>query len=79
MMFDPAIDSLEDVLAIRAQAMTMLKQGAQVMEWQNESQSARLGFNVPLETIMVETKAYMDAYARGAVITRTNASYFTNF
>jgi hypothetical protein len=71
MLFNPAIDSLEEVLAIRAKAKEMLADGAQVLEWTNEAQSVRKVIGLPLETVLTETEAYLLAYSRGAVITRT--------
>lgn len=71
MIFNLGLDSLEEVLAIRAKTKEMLAEGAQVLEWTNESQSVRKVIGLPLETILKETEAYLLAYSRGAVITRT--------
>jgi hypothetical protein len=74
MLFDPNIDSLEDVLAIRAKAMTALKQGQATVSWQNEGSAETLAWTLPVREVLDETKAYLQAVdpdLYGRRVTRT--------
>lgn len=79
-LFDVNIDRPEDILAIREKAMSMLKEGKTVMEWENEGTSAKKAFGLPLDKILAETKAYLQAKdpdVYGRRITRTSARVYS--
>jgi hypothetical protein len=78
MLFDPATDSIEEVLAVRAKAKELLAQGLVVMEWGNEGTSARKAFGLPLRDLMQETLAFLrlaDPQTYGRRVTRTRPGY----
>jgi hypothetical protein len=78
MLFDPNIDSLEDVIAIRAKAITALKQGQATVSWQNEGSAETLAWTLPVSVVLEETKIYLkivDPALYGRRVTRTTPLY----
>jgi hypothetical protein len=61
MLFDTLIDTEADVLAIRRAAMEAVKNGQTVMSWANEGSSANLQFTLPVQQVLEETKAFLQA------------------
>ena len=53
---DPVIDTEEDVLAIRATALAMLKEGKTVLEWTGEGVSSKKAFVAPVFDILAECR-----------------------
>jgi hypothetical protein len=81
-IFDPNIDSLEDVLAIRAKAIQALKDGSTVTSWTSEGSSATSQFTMPTKVVLEETKYYLqtvDPDTYGKRITRTRAGFSNSF
>lgn len=58
-LFDPKIDSIETVLAIRAKALQLYAQGNTVMEWTGEGTSAKKAFVAPIMEILAETRWFL--------------------
>jgi hypothetical protein len=58
-LFDPMIDSIDVVLAIRAKAMTLMAEGKTVMEWQGEGLSAVKQFTMPIADVLEETRYFL--------------------
>jgi hypothetical protein len=53
---DPIIDSEATVLAIRSQAMSLLRQGKTLMEWEGEGTSSKKAWVAPVSEILAETR-----------------------
>jgi hypothetical protein len=53
---DPTIDTEDDILAIRAAAMALYKEGKSIIEWEGEGTRAKRAFVAPIEKILAETR-----------------------
>jgi 4-aminobutyrate aminotransferase-like enzyme len=70
-LFDITIDELEDVIAIRTQAMQVLKDGGTVLtSWSSEGTSVTLFQGLPVTKIIEECNLYIRAHAAGKRIRR---------
>lgn len=58
-MFDPAIDSEADVLAIRVKAISLMRQGIQTMSWTGEGVSSTKQFVFPVADVLYETRLFL--------------------
>jgi hypothetical protein len=56
---DPLIDSEDEVLAIRAAALALYKEGKTIIEWEGEGTSAKRAFVAPIEKILAETRMFL--------------------
>lgn len=78
-LFDINIDDVDTILAIRAAAIELLKQGGTVMTgWSSEGTSVSKVEGVSLEVILEETKDYLQEYdpdLYGRRIKRMRVSY----
>lgn len=59
MIFDPHVDTKEEILAIRKAAMASVREGKTVMSWASEGSSANLQFTLPVEQVLEETLAFL--------------------
>lgn len=81
-IFDPNIETLEDVLAIRSKAIQALKAGSTVTSWTSEGSSVTSQFTMPTKLVLEETKYYLqtvDPDTYGKRVTRTRAGFNTSF
>jgi len=74
MIFDINIDSVADVLAIRAKAMEAFKAGAVVVSWSVEGSSANSVITMPVKEVLNETASFLkqadpDLYGRRVIRT----------
>lgn len=53
---DPKLDSEDDILAIRAKALEMYKEGKTILTWSGEGNEATREFVAPVESILAETR-----------------------
>ena len=58
-LFDPAIDDIDTVLAIRAKALQLMLEGKTVMNWSGEGTSAEKQFTMPITKVLEETRYYL--------------------
>ena len=56
---DPLIDQVEDVLAIRAAAITLMKEGKTIMEWSGNGTEAKKEWVAPISEILAETRRFL--------------------
>jgi hypothetical protein len=79
MLLDIYIDTIEDVLDMRAAAIAQLKAGGTVLtSWSSENSSATKTVGASLSLIMRETKEYLqlkDPDLYGSNIRRTSPTY----
>jgi hypothetical protein len=62
MLFHPLIDNATEVLAIRKAAKEALAQGLTVMSWSSEGSSATMIREVSVQTLLNETKLFLQIY-----------------
>jgi hypothetical protein len=58
-LFNPHIDTEEEVLAIRKKAKSLLAKGVTVISWSSENSSGNLQFTRPIDEVMEETEAFL--------------------
>ena len=56
---DPLIDSEDDVLAIRAAALALYKEGKTIISWTGEGTEVTRQFVAPVEKILAETRMFL--------------------
>jgi hypothetical protein len=61
MLFSPEIDTIEEVLRIRQAAKDALATGQTVVEWSSEGNSAKNAWALPVDTVLAETKKFLQA------------------
>lgn len=77
-LFDPNVDSIEDVLAIRTRALELLKEGASVFSWSSEGTSVTKQLTLPISEILSETLEFLrtaDPDTYGVKIKRMRGYY----
>lgn len=77
-LFLPGVDTVEDVLEIRAAAIEQLKAGSQVLSWTSEGTSMTKAFTLPIRTVLEECNVFLqtvDSGSYGKRVTRTRAAY----
>jgi hypothetical protein len=74
MLFDPEIDLLEDILAIRQTAMDMYKAGVRPTQWTSEGTSVSYIFTDTPKAILEETRIFIKKY-NGTYRNRTSSVY----
>lgn len=72
---DPLIDSIDEVLEIRAAAIRAMKDGRVVLEWQGNGTSAKKEFVAPVSEILAETRTFLklaDPDTYGHIVRQSN-------
>jgi len=78
MIFDPAVDTEEEVLAIRTRAKELLTEGATTISWNSEGTSVNKTITMPIKQVMEETLLFLrkvDPDTYGKSIKRTVPRY----
>lgn len=58
-LFDPNIDTEQDVLDIRTKAISLFKQGITTMSWGGEGVNANKQFVMPVADVLAETRLFL--------------------
>lgn len=77
-LFDPSIDTIENVLAIRRVAFDNLKNGVTVMSWTSADSSANLQWTLPVSEVLIETKNFLqrvDPDTYGPIVKKAKALF----
>lgn len=78
MIFDPSVDEVDDVLAIRTKAIALLKEGATTVSWNSESVGVSKQITMPVAEVLRETLLFLrqaDPETYGRNIKRTAPRY----
>ena len=58
-LFQPGIDTEDEVLKIRARAKELFMEGKTVLQWQGEGVSANKQFVMDVSDVLVETRLFL--------------------
>lgn len=78
MLFDPSIDTVEDVLEIRTRAMALLREGSTTISWNSEGTGVTKQIVMPIRQVLLETLEFLrnaDPVLYGKNIKRTIPRY----
>ncbi len=72
---DPMIDDVEEVLLIRAAAISAYKQGRQILEWGGEGTEVKKQWVAPVSEVLAETRRFLklfDPDTYGHIVRQSN-------
>lgn len=59
MLFDPLIDSEQDILKIRETAMKLAREGKTTMQWSGEGVESTKQWVMDIENVLIETRIFL--------------------
>lgn len=77
-LFDPSVDTVDDVLEIRTRAIALLKEGASTISWNSEGTGVTKQIVMPISMVLQETLEFLrdaDPTLYGKNIKRTVPRY----